>query len=98
MKTEQVKLLGFYIDENLNFADHVSNLRTRASRNVKVMVRLHNLIPCNAKLTLHKSAILPHLAYCLLVWNFCKSFESRKIERVQGRALRVIYKLKTSET
>ena len=98
MKTEQVKLLGFYIDENLNFADHVSNLRTRASRNVKVMVRLHNLIPCNAKLTLHKSAILPHLAYCLLVWNICKSFESRKIERVQGRALRVIYKLKTSET
>ena len=92
MKTEQIKLLGFYIDENLNFADHVSNLRTRASRNVKVMVRLHNLIPCNAKLTLYKSAILP------LVWNFCKSFESRKIERVQERALRVIYKLKTSET
>ena len=57
MKTEQVKLLGFYIDENLNFADHISNLRTRASRNVKVMVHLHNLIPCNAKLTLYKSAI-----------------------------------------
>ena len=97
MKTEQVKLLGFYIDENLNFADHVSNPRTRASRNVKVMVRLHNLIPCNTKLTLYKSAILPHLAYCLL-WNFCKSFESRKSERVQRRALLVIYKLKTSET
>ena len=58
-------------------------------------MRLRNLIPCNAKLTLYKSAILPHLTYCHLVWNFCKSSDSRKIERVQERALRAIYKAKT---
>ena len=58
-------------------------------------MRLRNLIPCNAKLTLYKSAILPHLTYCHLVWNFCKSSDSRKIERVQERALRAIYKSKT---
>ena len=27
-KTEQIKLLGVYIDENLNFADHISDLCT----------------------------------------------------------------------
>ena len=53
------------------------------------------VIPCNAKLTLYKSAILPHLTYCHLVWNFCKSTDSRKIEWVQERALRAIYKSKT---
>ena len=58
-------------------------------------MRLRNLIPCNAKLTLYKSAILPHLTYCHLVWNFCKSSDCRKIERVQERALRAIYKSKT---
>ena len=58
-------------------------------------MRLRNLIPCNAKLTLYKSAILPHLTYCHLVWNFCKSSDSRKIERVQERALRAIYQSKT---
>ena len=58
-------------------------------------MRLRNLIPSNAKLTLYKSAILPHLTYCHLVWNFCKSADSRKIEPVQERALREIYKSKT---
>ena len=56
-KTEQIKLLGVYIDENLNFAGHISDLCTRTSQNVGVPVRLRNLIPCNAKLTLYKSAI-----------------------------------------
>ena len=28
---------------------------------------------------------MPHLTYCHLVWNFCKSSDGRKI---QGRALR----------
>ena len=38
---------------------------------------------------------IPHLTYCHHLWNFCKSSDSRKIERVQERALRAIYKSKT---
>ena len=95
-KNEQLKLLGIYIDENLNFAGHISDLCTRTRQNVGVLVRLRNQIPCKAKLTLCKSAILPHLTYCHLVWNFCKSSsDSRKIKRVQERTLRAKYKSKT---
>ena len=94
-KTEQIKLLGVCVDENLNFSGHISDLCTRTSQKVEVLVRLRNLISCNAKLTLYKSAMLPHLTYCHLEWNFCKSSDSRKIERVQERALRPIYKSKT---
>ena len=57
-----------------------------------VLNRLKNLIPTNAKLQLFKSAILPHLTYCSTIWNFCKSSDRRKLERVQERALRVIFK------
>jgi len=44
-KTEELKLPGVYIDENLNFADHISDLCTRASQKVGVLVRLYNIIP-----------------------------------------------------
>ena len=37
---EQIKLLGVYINENLNLADHISNLCTRARRNVGVPVHV----------------------------------------------------------
>ena len=54
-KTEQMKLLGVYIDENLNFAGHISELCMRASQKVGMLVRLQNLILCNAKLMLYKT-------------------------------------------
>ena len=60
-------------------------------------MRLRNLIPCQAKLILYKTAIMPHLTYCHLVWNSCRSSDRRKIERVQERALRALFKY-TAET
>ena len=61
------------------------------SQRVGVISRLRNLIPQTAKLQLFKGAILPYLTYCSTVWDFCKASDSRKLERVQERALRAIY-------
>ena len=43
-----------------------------------------------------KAAILPYLTYSHLVWHFCHASDSRKLERIQERALRAIYCDKTS--
>ena len=40
---------------------------------------------------MYKSFILPHLAYCYLVWHKCRSSDSRKIERIQKRAHRAVF-------
>ena len=49
-----IKLLGIQIDDKLNFASRISELCTKASQKVglEVLMRLRNLIPCNAKLSL----------------------------------------------
>ena len=94
-KTEHIKLLGVYIDESLNFTKHISETCTKASQKVGVLVRLRNLIPCQAKLILYKTAIMPHLTYYHLVWNSCRSSDRRKIDRVQERALRAVFKSTT---
>ena len=59
-------------------------------------MRLKNLIPTEAKLQLYKAAILPHLTYCHLTWHFCKASDRRKLERVQERGLRTVFKDKQS--
>ena len=97
MKTEQMKLLGVNTDKNRNFTHHISVICIKASQKVGALMRLRNLIPCQAKLILYKTAIMPHLTYCHLVWNFCKSSDGRKIERIQERALRAVFKT-TTET
>ena len=45
-----------------------------------------------AKLQLYKSAILPHLTYCHLVWHFCRASDTRRLERLQERGLRAIFR------
>ena len=90
-----MKLLGVYIDENLNFAGHISELCMRPSQKVGTLVRLRNLIPCNAKLMLYKTSVLPYLTHSHSVSKIYKSPDSRKIERIQERALRGVYKSQT---
>ena len=92
----EMKLLGVQIDEKLNFISHISELCTRASQKVGVLVRLSNLIPCNAELSLYKSSILPHLTYCHPVWHFCNASDRRKLEQIQERALRAVYKTRSA--
>lgn len=94
--SKSLNLLGVNIDDALNFSEHISNVCKKASQKVGVIMRLRNLIPTHAKLQLYKSAILPHLTYCHLVWHFCKASDRKKLERVQERALRVVYNNKTS--
>ena len=49
-----------------------------------------------AKLALFKSTILPHQMYCQKVWLFARASDKRKVERLQERALQIVYLDKTS--
>ncbi|XP_048585576.1 uncharacterized protein LOC5515075 isoform X1 [Nematostella vectensis] len=89
---DSLKLLGVTIDSQLNFSEHISIACKNAGRRIGVLMRLRNLIPTNAKLVLYKSAVLPYLTYCHLTWHFCKASDSRKLERLQERALRAVFK------
>ena len=53
---------------------------------------LRNLIPTKAKLILFKSAVLPYLTYCHLVWHYCRCSDGQKLERLQERGLRAVYR------
>ena len=41
------------------------------------------------------SSILPHLTYGRLIWNFCNASDRRKLEQIQERALRALYKTRS---
>ena len=94
-QSQSIKILGVHLDEQLNFSYHISEICKRTSRQVGILNRLRNLIPSNAKLHLYKSAILPHLTYCHLVWHFSRASDRRKLERLQERALRAVFNSKS---
>ena len=82
MESENLELLGVPIDCGLNFYNfHISNVCKKSSQRKGVIMRLRNLIPTEAKLHLFKSAILPHLTYCHLVWHFCRASDTHRLDR-----------------
>ena len=92
--SDSLKILGVTIDKcnKLNFKEHINDVCNKASQRVGVIMRLRNLIPTTAKLVLLKSAILPYLTYCHLHSHFCRASDTRRLERIQERGLRAVYK------
>ena len=58
--------------------------------------RFRNILSTTLKMTIYKTSILPYVTDCSTVWYFAKSSDLRKIERVQEKALRIIYCDKSS--
>ena len=78
-QAEEIKLLGVILDVNVQFSEHIKQICTKTSRRIGVLSRLRNLIPTTAKLTIYKTAVMPHFTYCSLVWHFCKASDRRKL-------------------
>ena len=74
-----IKLFGVDIDNRLKFNQHVSNVCTKASQRVGVLMRMKNVMPTRAKLQLYKAAILPYLMEChdcvmLIIISICGGY------------------------
>ena len=58
-------------------------------------MRLRNMLTTSqvtsAKLKIFISLKMPQITYCHTVCHFCRASDSRKMERVQERALRAVY-------
>ena len=86
-----VNLLGIEIDNKLNFSKHISNICSRAGKQLSALARLSKKLNLDTKLLIFNSFILSNFNYCPLVWHHCSIVNSRKIEKIQERGLRFVY-------
>lgn len=87
----EIKLLGVDIDYLLNFNTHISNICRKASRQLNVLKRIGKHFCKLGKMTIYHSFIMSNLNYCPLAWHFCSEQNTKKLEKIQERALRFIY-------
>eukprot|EP00794_Sanderia_malayensis_P001607 gene1607-1778_t len=96
---KQLKLLGVIIDDQMNFGEHIREISRKASQRLGGLNQFRNIISTASKLTIYKTSIMPYVTYCSTVWHFAKSSDLRKVERIQEKAMKIIYcdKSKTHE-
>ena len=95
-QTEDVKLLGVIIDRKLNFDNHVRNLCQKAGRQLNVLARLSKYLDIQSRMHIFKTFILANFNYCPSVWHFCSASCTNKVERIQERGLRFVFRDFTS--
>ena len=87
-----VKLLGVQIDDKLNFNLHITNICRSAANQLNALIRLKQFLSFEAKKVLVNSYFYSNFNYCSLVWMFSGPKSLNKIESLQKRALRYLYR------
>ena len=90
--TEIVKLLGINIDNKLTFEQHVDSLCNKASQKLNALARLAHYMSFEQRKLIMNSFITSQFSYCPLVWMFHSRRLNHRINRIQERALRIVYR------
>jgi len=91
LSEKSVTLLGIQIDNKISFEDHISSLCKKASSQLNAIGRLKKYMGFKQREILINSFVYANFNYCPLVWHFCPQKSLRKIEKIQERALRILY-------
>ena len=90
--TDYVKVLGVCIDKSLCFSQHVRDMCTRAARQLNALARISRYLDMDSRMVIFKSFVMSNFTYCPLTWHFCGRQNNEKMEKIQERALRILYR------
>ena len=90
---EEAKLLGLTIASNLRWNSHVNDVVSKSSKRVYLLVQLKRAkVPIQDILQFYSVCVRPILEYASTVFHYSiPKYLSDEIERVQKRALRIVY-------
>ena len=85
-------MLGITIDNKLKFYNHVAKICRKVSQQIAVLKRMKKMLPFETRRDLYLPFILPHFNYCSETWNFCSKSAADKLERLNERAIRFVFR------
>ena len=91
-QVDSMKYLGVYIDDQLTWDKHISELTSRLSGKVAWLRRLSAKLPKSLLCKSYSTYIQPIMEYACSVWGNCAQYNINQIQRLQNRAARAICK------
>ena len=86
------KYLGVFIDKKLTWSNYIDHITSKANKVLAFLQR--NLLSCPmyVKINCYKTFVQPILDYCSTVWSPYTICNINKIEAIQRRAARFVFK------
>ena len=89
--SKTVKLLGISLDNDLSFNNHVATISKKTGKQLNAMSRMSKYLSQDCLMNVFQSFFMSSFNYCPLVWHLCGIGNSRKLEKLHKRALRIVY-------
>ena len=86
------KTLNLRLEFKLKIEKHVIGLCKRAGRKLSALKRLARILPFQKRRILIQSFFNSQFSYCLLIWMFINRGTNHRINKIQERSLRLLYK------
>ena len=85
-----IKILGVYIDDQLNWDQQIQNVRKKAINSIRNLHKVNQLIPQKQRVLLYNSLVASHYNYADTVWSGCGVTNEKKLQNTQNFAARSI--------
>ena len=63
IQTPYQKHLDMFLDDKLNFGEHLKYIANKVNKSIELLRKLQNLLPRRSLVTIYKSFIIPHIDY-----------------------------------
>ena len=89
-EVHSILFVGIYIDEYLNWSEHINHVSSVIRKKVGIIYRLRHFVPKRVLVLLYHSFIQSHISYGLEVWGCAPVTTLHKIHITQKMAVRAI--------
>lgn len=85
-----VKYLGVFLDQGLSWKQHISSLKLKLSKTLRIFYFVRGLCPVEVKRTLYFALVQSKIEYGLLIWGGIYLSRLKPIITLQKRFIRIV--------
>ena len=89
---ENEKLLGCYIQSNLKWTKHISELLKKLKTRLTALVQVKNIAPLSIRKMIYEGIFNSVLTYCIAIWGGLSQQDLDDLQVIQNKAIRVVLK------
>ena len=92
---EHARFLGVYIDEKLQWNEHIHQISAKVSKNIGILKKISHLLSTSVLLQLYNrpTLVLPYLNYCNMIWTAASESLLNKLQYWSyKKAVRIVNK------
>ena len=89
--SDRLRVLGITLDDSLKFDLHISDMCEKVSRQIDALKRISKFLTQDSRKSIYRSFIAANFNHCPISWMICGEKNTSKLEKIQERALRLVF-------